>query len=60
MRGRGTFAATETTRGTRGECQRVTTTGTFVGTFGTRFAGWGARTLAFGRSGFATFAEESA
>ena len=60
VRGSGTFAATETTQGTRGECRRVTTTGTFAGSFRTRFAGWGARTVAFARSGLASFAEESA
>ena len=59
VRGSGTFAATETTTGTRGECRHVVTTGTFTGSFRTRFAGWGARTLAFGRSGFASFAEQS-
>jgi hypothetical protein len=60
VRGSGRFAATETTQGTRGDCRRVTTTGTFAGSFRTRFAGWGARTVAFARSGIASFAEESA
>jgi hypothetical protein len=60
VRGSGRFAATETTQGTRGDCRRVTTTGTFAGSFRTRFAGWGARTVAFARSGLASFAEESA
>lgn len=59
VRGSGTFAATETTKGTRGACNRVTTTGTFVGSFRTRFAGWGSRTAAFRRSELASFAEES-
>lgn len=59
VRGSGTFAATETTKGTRGECSRVTTTGTFTGSFRTRFAGWGARSVTFVRSELATFAEES-
>ena len=59
VRGSATFAATETTKGTRGECRRVTTTGTFAGSFRTRFAGWGARTVAFDRSGLASFTEES-
>jgi hypothetical protein len=35
-------------------------TGTFTGSFRTRFAGWGARTAAFGPAGFARFAQESA
>ena len=45
---------------TRGACRRVAAKGTFTGSFRTRFAGWGARTAAFGRSGSASFAEESA
>lgn len=60
VRGSGRFAATETSTGTRGECRRVTTTGIFTGSFRTRFAGWGARMVAFGRAGLASFAEESA
>ena len=59
VRGSGTFAATETTKETHGVCNRVTTTGTFVGSFRTRFAGWDARTVAFRRSELASFAEES-
>jgi hypothetical protein len=35
-------------------------TGTFTGSFRTRFAGWGARTAAFGPAGFVRFAQESA
>ena len=59
VRGSGTFAATETTKGSRGECNRVTTTGTFAGSFRTRFAGWGARTVAYDRSVLASFTEEA-
>ena len=60
VQGSGTFAATETSTETRRACRRVATTGTFTGSFRTRFAGWGARTAVFGRSGLASFAEESA
>ena len=60
VQGSGRFAATETTTATRGECRRVTTTGIFTGSFRARFAGWGARTVAFGRSELASFAQESA
>jgi hypothetical protein len=60
VQGSGRFAATETSTGMRGECRRVTTTGIFTGSFRTRFAGWGARMVAFRRSELASFAEESA
>ena len=60
VQGSGTFTATETSTDTRGACRRVAAKGTFTGSFRTRFAGWGARTAAFGRSGSASFAEESA
>ena len=60
VQGDGTFAASETTTDTRGACRRVATSGTFTGSFRTRFSGWGARTAAFGPAGFARFAQESA
>ena len=60
VQGSGTFTATETSTDTRGACRRASATGTFTGSFRTRFAGWGARTAVFGRSGSASFAEESA
>ena len=60
VRGTGSFTATETTSGTSGPCRRVAATGTFTGSFRTRFAGWGARVAVFGPSGFAGFAQESA
>ena len=58
--GSGTSTATETSTDTRGACRRVAAKGTFTGSFRTRFAGWGARIAAFGRSGSASYAEESA
>jgi hypothetical protein len=60
VQGSGTFSATETSTDTRGACRRLSAKGTFTGSFRTRFAGWGARIAAFGRSGSASFAEESA
>jgi hypothetical protein len=60
VRGSGTFAAAGTSTGMRGACRRTASTGTFTGTFQTRFAGWGVRTAAFGPSGFAGLAQESA
>jgi hypothetical protein len=59
VQGNGTFAAAETSTGMRGECGLVAVTGTFTGSFGTRFAGWGNRSAAFGRAGFASFVQES-
>ena len=60
VRGSGTFAASETSTGMDGACRRTAATGIFTGSFRTRFAGWGPRTAAFGGSGNAGFAEESA
>jgi hypothetical protein len=60
VQGNGMFAASETSTETRGACRRVASTGTFTGSFRTRFAGWGARTAAFGPAGFARFVQESA
>lgn len=45
VQGNGTFTAGATSTGTEGACQTVTATGSFTGTFRTRFTGWGARTL---------------
>jgi hypothetical protein len=45
VQGSGMFTAGATSTGTEGACQTVTATGSFTGTFRTRFTGWGARTL---------------
>jgi hypothetical protein len=45
VQGSGTFMAGTTSTGTEGACQTVTATGSFTGSFRTRFTGWGARTL---------------
>jgi hypothetical protein len=60
VQGEGAFAASDTTTDTRGTCRRVDTSGTFTGSFRTRFSGWGARTAGFGPAGFARVAQESA
>ena len=60
VQGTGAFATTETSTETRGACRRTTAGGRFTGSFGTRFAGWGARTAVFGPAGFASVAHESA
>jgi hypothetical protein len=44
--GSGTFTATTTSESTLGACRVTRYEGTFVGTFRTRFTGWGVRTLA--------------
>jgi hypothetical protein len=44
--GGGTFTALESSESTVAGCRRTDVRGTFAGTFRTRFAGWGARTLA--------------
>jgi hypothetical protein len=43
--GAGTFVAQRTSDEVRGVCRTASTTGTFNGTFRTRFMGWGPRTL---------------
>jgi hypothetical protein len=48
-----------TVPGNAAAADHVTTTGIFVGSFRTRFTGWGTRTAAFRRSEPACFAEES-
>ena len=45
LSGGGTFSGGQTAAGTNGGCGLVTTTGSFVGSFDARFAGWGLRTL---------------
>lgn len=60
VQGSGTFAAAGTSTETRGACRRTTARGAFTGSFRTRFAGWGARTAAFGPDGLAGIAHESA
>lgn len=56
VRGDGAFMAAETTE-TTGLCRRVESTGTFAGSFATRFAGWGTRVAAFDASGLARYAK---
>ena len=53
LSGGGTFSAHETAGGTDGACGLATTSGSFVGSFDARFAGWGLRTLAL--NGSATY-----
>ena len=60
VQGDGTFTASDTSTGTRGACGTAESSGTFTGSFRTRFAGWGARTAVFGPAGFARYAHESA
>ena len=59
VQGDGTFTASETLTGSRGTCLTAETSGSFAGTFRTRFAGWGARAAVFGPAGFARYAHES-
>jgi hypothetical protein len=58
IRGSGTFAAQQTSTATNGACRSVLTTGTFNGTFRTRFAGWGTRTATFTGAAYARYSEE--
>lgn len=60
VQGDGTFTASETSTGTRGACRTAEASGSFAGSFRTRFAGWGARAAVFGPAAFARYAHESA
>lgn len=59
VQGDGRFTASETLTGSRGTCLTTETSGSFAGSFRTRFAGWGARAAVFGPAGFARYAHES-
>lgn len=59
IRGTGAFTAQQTSLETRGSCRTVSATGTFTGTFRTRFAGWGARTVSLNSADYARYSEES-
>lgn len=58
IRGSGTFAARSTSTETKGECQTISTTGSFKGTFHTSFAGWGPRKLVASSANGATYRED--
>jgi len=58
IQGGGTFAAQQSSTATNGACRSVSTTGTFDGTFRTRFAGWGARTVTFTATDDARYSEQ--
>jgi hypothetical protein len=58
IQGSGTFKARQTSTETSGACSAVTTTGTFSGTFRTRFAGWGARSVRFNAADDARYRED--
>jgi len=59
VHGDGTFTAAETLAGSRGTCLTAETSGSFAGSFRTRFAGWGTRAAVFGPAGFARYAHET-
>jgi hypothetical protein len=58
IRGSGTFTARSTSTETKSGCQTISATGSFRGTFRTRFAGWGARKLAVSSASSATYRED--
>ena len=58
VQGSGTFTAQETSTTTTGSCRSVSTTGTFMGTFRTQFAGWGARSATFTAADHAGYNEQ--
>jgi hypothetical protein len=58
VQGGGTFTAQQTSTETRGACRTTSATGTFNGTFRTRFAGWGARTVKLSPADFARYSED--
>jgi hypothetical protein len=55
VRGSGTFKAGQSAQS--GPCGTVSATGKFIGTFRTRFAGWGARTVRFDAGDYARYEE---
>ena len=59
VQGDGRFTGSETMTGSRGTCLTAETSGSFAGSFRTRFAGWGARAAVFEPGGFARYAHES-
>ncbi len=57
IQGSGTFTAQQTSTEMNGACRSTSTTGTFDGTFRTRFAGWGLRTMR-SRADHASYSEQ--
>ena len=58
IQGSGMFTAQQTSTETHGACHTISATGTFNGTFRTRFAGWGARTLRLNPADHAGYRED--
>jgi hypothetical protein len=57
IQGSGTFTAEQTATESQGACRTTTATGTFQGTFRTKFAGWGMRTMRASPADFARYVE---
>jgi hypothetical protein len=58
IQGSGTFTAQRASTETSGPCRRVSASGAFTGTFRTRFAGWGTRTVRFDTGDYAAYYED--
>jgi hypothetical protein len=58
VQGAGRFTARQPSTETSGPCRRLSASGAFTGTFRTRFAGWGTRTVRFDAGDYASYYEE--
>ena len=58
VKGSGRFTARQPSTETSGPCRRLSASGTFTGTFRTRFAGWGTRTVRFDAGDYASYYED--
>jgi hypothetical protein len=56
--GSGTFTARQISTEQEGTCMTTTATGSLSGTFRTRFAGWGSRSVTYAPADFVSYSEE--